>query len=131
MGHCNAFALPPQSPNQGPLNRGPSICRPPATWHPTRASAWTHVDTCGILPCVHVLCATCASCEPPAALPRGLSATLHPRGGPAHHVSSPAGPARHVSTLQVSKFFFRDLNKNIYSIEIQIKIQKFLKYSEI
>ena len=60
--------------------------------------AWTPVDTRGLLPCVCALCATCASRGPPAAQTRGLSAASHPLGGPAHHISSRAGPARHVST---------------------------------
>ena len=56
------------------------------------------VDPRGLLPHVRALCATCASSGPPTALPRSLNATSHPRGGPTRHVSSPAGPARHVST---------------------------------
>ena len=74
MGRLNAIALPPQSYNQGPLTCGPSICNPPATWRPTRASAWTawtHVASC------HVS----APCAPPA--PR----MGHPR--PCHVASAP------------------------------------------
>ena len=56
------------------------------------------VDPRGLLPRVYALCATCASRGPPAALPRGLSAALHPRGGPACHISLLAGPACHVSS---------------------------------
>ena len=59
-----------------------------------------HVDPRGLLPRVCALCATCASRGPPAALPRGLTATSHQRDGPARHVSLPAGPTCHVSTCR-------------------------------
>ena len=97
VGRSNVFALPPQSPNQGPLTRGPFICQAPCHVAPHTG---VRVDPCRHvwpLPCVRP---TCALCGPPAALPRGLSAASHPRGGPAHHVSSPPGPAHHVITCR-------------------------------
>ena len=54
----------------------------------------------GLPPRVRALCASCASRGPPAALPRGLRAASHQRGGPARHVSSLIGPARHISTCR-------------------------------
>ena len=43
VGCGNAFALPPQYSHQGHERVGPSLADPPATWRPTRESAWTCV----------------------------------------------------------------------------------------
>ena len=107
------LALPPPLSNQGPLYSWalhlPAYLPRGAPHGCPRGRA----DTRGLLPRVRTLCASCASSGLPVALPRGLSATSHPRGGPACHVSAPAGPARHV-TLQVSKipFFVILIRKN-------------------
>ena len=104
--------------HQGPtIPMGPPLPSLPATWRPSRASAWGRPH--GLLPRVS---ATYASRGPAVALPRGLSATSHPHSGPARHVSSPPGPARHV-TLQVSKIpFFCDFNKEKH-LKFSLKIK--------
>ena len=65
----------------GPTN--PWALHLPTPCHVTPLTG-VRVDPCGLLPCLH---ATCASRGPRAALPRGLSVVLHPRAGPARHIS--------------------------------------------
>ena len=132
MGCGNAFALPPPIPNQGPLTRGPFSYHPLS---PCGTLTSVRVDTRGLLPCVRALCATSASRGPSVALPRGLSATSHPRGGPTCHVSSSAGRARHVITCRqvyslFRNFLIKKILQNSFKTKIKIrkrhKIQKFI-----
>ena len=79
------------------------------------AHTGAHVDPRCRVALRHVAarCASCASRGPPAALPRGLRAASHPRGGPARHVSArrlPRSPRQH---LQVNTPFLRFVNKNL------------------
>ena len=88
-----------------------------------RGPAWSrgHLPRARAPPVRHL-----ATRGPPMALPRGLSASSHPRGGPARHVSARQhshSPRHH---LQVSTHFFRILNKKVLN-KNQIKIQKFIK----
>ena len=95
VGQLNAFALPPQTTNQGPLTRGPSTCQP-LTFHVAP------------LPCVRVDSrGPCHASAPPCAtrVPRGLArlchvalrAASHPRGSRAPRQlcapHQPRGPA--------------------------------------
>ena len=98
LGRGNAFALPPQTPNKGPLTRGPSKCRPPVTWRPTRVSAWTRVASCH----VSTPCASRAR----AALPRGLACRVASAQVPR---TTSASPTRHVSptVLRIKQPLFR------------------------
>ena len=123
MGRFNAIALPPQSYYQGPLTRGPSNCQPPCHVEPHTG---VRVDPGGLLPCVH---ATCTSRGPCAALPRGLSATSHPRWSRTpRQLCAPRQRPCHVirRVCGIKKPLFRDFNKkkNINSIKIHFKSDK-------
>ena len=76
---------------------------PSATWHPSRASAWIAWPPATCPRLVHHLRPARAT----RALPRGLSAASHLRGGPARHVSAcnSRSPCQH---LQVRTPFFCD-----------------------
>ena len=124
-GRFNASALPPQTPNQGPLTRGPSICQPPhATWHPSRASVWTRVASC------HVS----APPAPPMRHLRLVWAMRGPATWPQCHIASALVPrhgssARHMSSADSAEnkpLFARFKSKkiNISSIKNQIKVRK-------
>ena len=132
MRRANAFALPPQIPNQGPLTRGPSIFRPHLPRGAPHGRLHGPVDTRGLLPRVRVLCAICASRGPHAALPRGLSAASHPRGGPARHVSarlparsprvsSPPGPLATSTPTGKYPLFAIFYRQDLIKIRLKIK----------
>ena len=98
---------------QGPLTRGPFTCRPPYHMAPLTG---VHVDPRGLLPRVR---ATCALRGLRAALPRGLSAALHPRAGLARHVSlrsphHPRGPW--INPPPLFAILIRKINKNQFKI---------------
>ena len=90
VGRRNAFALPPQLSNQGPLTRGPFTCQPPSHCHVAppgrpRGLAWScHMSA--LSPC-HLGAAWAR-----VALPRGLAC----------HVASARVP-RHVSPRFLQK----------------------------
>ena len=66
LGHSNAFALPPQLCNLGPLTRGPITCQPPHTATcPRHLRAWVRMALPRGLAC-HVACAQ---------VPRAMSAS--------------------------------------------------------
>ena len=110
-GRGNAIALPPPTTYQGPLYPWALHLRNPC--HVAPHTGAHVVLRCRVAP-RHVAapCASCAPRGPPAALPRGLRAGSHPRGGPARHVSArrlPRSPRQH---LQVNTpLFLRFFNK--------------------
>ena len=65
---------------------------------------------------------------PPVALPRGLSAASHQRGGPARHVSARQHSRSPHHHLQVNTHFFQILNKKILNKnpEIHKNVKKFI-----
>ena len=79
VGQFKAIVLPPLYSNQGPLTHRPFTRQPP---HHMAPLTGVRVDLRGLLPRVRT---TCASRGPCAALPRGLSATSHPRWSHAPH----------------------------------------------
>ena len=135
MGCGNAFALPPPLSYQGPLSHGPSNCQPPPPPPVCHVAPLTgvRVDRVDCMATCHMS----APCAPPA--PHASHTWLcHVASVPhrTHVVVPRATSARPQLPLATSapvgkKPLFAILNKDIYSIKIQIKIQKFLKCSEI
>ena len=126
MGRFNAIALPPpQSYYQGSLTRGTSNCQPPCHVAPHTG---VRMDPCGLLPCVRVLCATCASRGLARPCHMALHATLHTRRSRVPRQLCAPHQLRGVCGIKTP--FFDFFNYKIH-LKNQIKIRKRVETSEI